>query len=48
LLNYVRSQALGNPDEYGIKTVYGDKPLVYVDYTGSGKPLKFIENYLQD
>jgi hypothetical protein len=26
--------------------VYGDKPMVYADYTASGRNLRFIEDYL--
>ena len=31
-----------------IKTPFGMKPLVYADYTASGKSLKFIEDYIQE
>ena len=31
-----------------IRTVYGEKPLIYADYTASGKSLRFIENYITD
>ena len=29
-----------------IPTVYGNKPLVYADYTASGRCLSFIEDYI--
>ena len=29
-----------------MKTVYGEKPLVYADYTASGKSLKCLEDYI--
>ena len=29
-------------------TVYGEVPMVYGDYTASGKSLKFIEDYIKD
>lgn len=34
-------------DEYQLRTVYGAKPLVYADYTASGRSLRFIESYVQ-
>lgn len=37
---------IGNHQEYLIKTVYGEKPLFYADYTASGKALKFLEEYI--
>lgn len=46
LLEYIRTNVIGNQYEYLFKTVYGDKPLVYTDYTASGKSLKFIEEYI--
>jgi selenocysteine lyase/cysteine desulfurase/tRNA(Ile)-lysidine synthase TilS/MesJ len=30
-----------------MRTAYGEKPQVYVDFTASGKPLTFIEEYIQ-
>jgi selenocysteine lyase/cysteine desulfurase len=48
LIDYIRSSIIGNAQEYLIKTVYGQKPLVYADYTASGKSLKFIEEFIQD
>ena len=29
-----------------IPTIYGNKPLVYADYTASGRCLSFIEDYI--
>lgn len=46
LLSYVRDNIIGSHKEYLIKTVYGEKPLVYADYTASGRSLGFIESYL--
>lgn len=46
LLTYVRENIIGSHKEYLIKTVYGEKPLVYADYTASGRSLTFIESYL--
>ena len=48
LLGYVRDNVIGSHREYQIRTVYGEKPLVYCDYTASGKSLKFIEQYISD
>jgi selenocysteine lyase/cysteine desulfurase/tRNA(Ile)-lysidine synthase TilS/MesJ len=31
-----------------MKTPYGEKPQVYVDFTASGKPLSFIEDYIRN
>ena len=47
LIEYIHDNIIGNHSEYLIKTVYGDKPLVYSDYTASGKSLRFIEEYVQ-
>lgn len=44
----MRDNIIGNHEEYLIQTVYGEKPLMYVDYTASGKHLKFIEQYIND
>ena len=32
LLKYLREQSIGDFSEFQIKTVYGEKPLFYVDY----------------
>ena len=29
-----------------LRTVFGEKPHVYCDYTASGKSLRFIEDYI--
>ena len=46
LLEYVRKNIIGTHEEYLIRTVYGEKPLLYTDYTASGKSLRFIEDYI--
>jgi len=46
LISYLRDNVVGNHQEYLIKTVYGEKPLFYADYTASGKALKFLEDYI--
>jgi len=49
LLKYVQENIIGTwSDKYQLKTVYGSKPLVYADYTASGRGLKFIEAYIQN
>jgi selenocysteine lyase/cysteine desulfurase len=45
LVKKVRESVIG--DGQLISTPYGEKPLVYADYTASGRSLTFIENYLQ-
>lgn len=46
LLEYIRKNVIGNSEDTVIQTVYGEVPLVYGDYTASGKSLKFIEDYI--
>ena len=46
LLAYIRNNAIGTCHDTVIQTVYGEKPMVYADYTASGKSLRFIENYV--
>jgi hypothetical protein len=46
LMEYLRINLIGGVDDTVMKTVYGEKPLVYADYTASGKNLRFIENYI--
>ena len=45
LLQYVRDNVIGSNNDTMIQTAYGEKPLVYADYTASGKSLRFIEKY---
>jgi hypothetical protein len=44
----VRTNVVGSADNTVLRTVFGEKPHLYVDYTASGKSLHFIENYLRD
>jgi hypothetical protein len=46
LLQYIRDNLIGSSSDTLIQTVYGEKPLVYADYTASGRSLRFIETYL--
>lgn len=47
LLENIRANVIGSSEDTLIQTVYGEKPLVYADYTASGKSLRFIEEYIQ-
>ena len=47
LLSYIHDNVIGSNINTTIRTVFGDKPNVYCDYTASGKSLKFIEDYMQ-
>jgi len=46
LLQYIRDNVIGSSKDTLIQTVYGEKPLVYADYTASGRSLRFIETYI--
>jgi predicted transcriptional regulator len=46
LLQYIRDNVIGSSSDTLIQTVYGEKPLVYADYTASGRSLRFIETYI--
>lgn len=48
LLSYINEQVIGSHLNTSLKTVYGTKPFIYLDYTASGKPMKCIEDYLRD
>lgn len=45
-LEWLRHEIIGRNDVF--TTPIGKRPLVYADYTASGRGLYFIENYLQD
>lgn len=45
LLRKIRESVIG--DKLPITTAFGKKPLVYADYTASGRALSFIEDYIQ-
>lgn len=46
LIEKIRNSVIG--DKQGLCTPFGDKPLVYADYTASGRGLHFIEDYIRD
>ncbi len=45
LIDSIRKSVIG--DRHSIATPFGKKPLVYADYTASGRALEFIEEYIQ-
>ena len=45
LIEHIRNSVIG--DRRRISTPFGDKPLVYADYTASGRALTFIEDYIR-
>ncbi len=45
-LEWLRKEIIGRNMLF--ETCYGKKPLVYADYTASGRAVNFIENYLTD
>jgi len=45
LVQKVRNSVIG--DRQLISTPYGERPLIYADYTASGRSLSFIENYIR-
>ena len=46
LLSYIRDGVIGSNHNTLLRTVFGEKPHVYCDYTASGKSLRFIEDYI--
>ncbi|MBC6428125.1 MAG: aminotransferase class V-fold PLP-dependent enzyme [Cellvibrionales bacterium] len=46
LIEKIRTSIIG--EGVRIKTPFGLRPLIYADYTASGRSLRFIENYIQD
>ena len=46
LLGYIGDNVIGSNHNTLLRTVFGEKPHLYVDYTASGKSLRFIEDYI--
>jgi len=46
LISRIRESVIG--DRQGIETCFGTKPLVYADYTASGRALTFIEDFISN
>lgn len=46
LLNTIRNSVIG--ENATIQTAFGEKPLVYADYTASGRSLGIIEDFIHD
>ncbi|HBQ01439.1 MAG TPA: aminotransferase, partial [Gammaproteobacteria bacterium] len=46
LIDRIRDGVIG--DRRGIQTPFGTKPLVYADYTASGRSLDFVEDLIRD
>ncbi|RLQ21345.1 aminotransferase class V-fold PLP-dependent enzyme [Seongchinamella sediminis] len=46
LIETIRNAVIGS--RLPLRTPFGDKPLVYADYTASGRSLDFIEDYIRE
>lgn len=46
ILDFIEENIIGGNTRF--VGPYGEKKVIYCDYTASGKPLKFIENYIRD
>lgn len=46
LISHIRQGLIGG--QHNIQTPFGDKPLVYADYTASGRSLAFIEDFIRE
>jgi selenocysteine lyase/cysteine desulfurase len=46
LLSSIRQSVIG--EDHTLQTAFGEKPLVYADYTASGRSLHMIEDFIRD
>ena len=46
LIEKIRAAVIG--EQQPIETSFGERPLVYADYTASGRALHFVEDYIRD
>lgn len=46
LLDTIRDSVIGNNET--VQGPFGERPVVYADYTASGRSLSFIEDYIRD
>ena len=46
LVQEVRENVLGN--ESALTGPFGNRKMLYMDYVASGKPIKFIEDFIQE
>ncbi|CAH3136888.1 unnamed protein product [Porites lobata] len=46
ILEFIDENVIGGKTKF--EGPYGEKRVIYCDYTASGKPLRFIENYIRD
>lgn len=46
LIDYIRTSVIG--DDKQIQTAFGSRPLLYCDYTASGRSLSFIEEFIRE
>ena len=45
LLAYIRDNEIGR--DLTVTTPFGDRQVIYADYTASGRALSFIEDYIR-
>ena len=45
LIEKIRANLIG--EQHPISTPFGQKPLIYMDYTASGRSLQFVEDFMR-
>lgn len=48
LIDYISQSLIGSHWNTHLRTVFGQKPFVYLDHTASSKNVSFIEDYLRE